>query len=154
MRTQLGFHIKKPITLRGKNGISGTGRTLRTAKEHVESYQKVQLWSRGLPRGTVHSAWQGHESQRKRQVLTDRTLWALEQHPHTQASLTTKSWERFCKGWDSLRRKEIKDHRQSHLCLWVSLPGQASLSPAMMEDTKPLWTGPKTTTTHVSKALI
>lgn len=49
----------------GKNGILGTGWLGRTARECVESYQRVQLPWRGPPREIAHPAWQGSGTRRK-----------------------------------------------------------------------------------------
>lgn len=137
-----------------KNGMVGSGWMVRTAGECVESYQKVQLPSRGPPRGRAHSAWQGQRSQRKRQSWTDRTLWALEQNQPMQVSLTTESRDRdFTEAQAIWGEKKLKTTGKV-ICFSYLCPARPGL-PELSHVAYPLKTGqPSSITALVSKAWI
>lgn len=87
----------------------GSRWTVGTAGEHVESYQKVQLPSRRLPRGLLGlTSMQepeekaGAHRQNSVPVCASRFLYKVMR-------------KRFYRGRGCLRRKEIEHHRQSRL---------------------------------------
>lgn len=80
-----------------------------TAGDHVESYQKAQLPTRQCLRGPARSTSYGCRSQREKQALTQRTLWALEQLVH--ADLWNHNHkERLYIGQGYLRRKQADSY--------------------------------------------
>lgn len=94
----------------GKNGMLGTRWMIRTARECVESYQKVQLPSREPPRETAHSAQQGSGTRRKGLL---RQTELCDSCSRTANFINNKVIrKRLYRGQVSLRRKEVEDHRR------------------------------------------